>query len=458
MNKNNKVVVIGLDCATPQLVFDAWLDDLPTIKKLVSSGTYGKLRSTDPPITCPAWMSMVTGKDPGMLGLYGFRNRQDYSYHNLKLASSLSVKEKTIWDLASNAGKKSIVIGVPPSYPPQPIDGIMVSCFLTPGPGSRYTYPPEIKNELEQLVGEYLPDVTFRTDDKDRLLSEIYRMTDKRFRVAGCLMKKYPWDFFMLVEMGPDRIHHGFWKYMDKDHPKYIPGNKYEHAIKDYYIYLDQKINQLLSFTDGDPLILVVSDHGAKRMLGGISINQWLVREGYLALLEEPQEITPFSKAKINWDKTLAWGEGGYYSRIFFNVKGRETRGIVPPEKYRCIQDDLKNKLQNMTDEKGNLLNTRVFRPEDMYRKFSNIPPDLIVYLGDLYWRSVGSLGHGSIFVYDNDTGPDDANHDYYGIFIMHGKPARGLTEGLKITDVAPTVLDYLGLPLGQDMIGQIIE
>ena len=74
-----KVIVIGLDCAPPDLVFEKWKDKLPVLRGLMEKGVYGPLRSTDPLITIPAWTSMVTSKNPGTLGLYGIRNRQDYS-------------------------------------------------------------------------------------------------------------------------------------------------------------------------------------------------------------------------------------------------------------------------------------------------------------------------------------------------------------------------------------------
>ncbi|HVM96495.1 MAG TPA: alkaline phosphatase family protein, partial [Candidatus Acidoferrales bacterium] len=73
--RKEKVAVIGLDCVPPQLVFERWVELLPNLRRLMGEGAWGSLRSCDPPITVPAWASMVTGKDPGQLGVYGFRNR-----------------------------------------------------------------------------------------------------------------------------------------------------------------------------------------------------------------------------------------------------------------------------------------------------------------------------------------------------------------------------------------------
>lgn len=453
-----KVAVIGLDCAAPQLVFDVFFNDLPNIRKLSLTGTYGRMRSTDPPITCPAWMSMMTGKNPGTLGLYGFRNRQGYGYRNLSLVNSNSVQEETLWDILGKHGKKSIVIGVPPTYPPKPIEGYLITCFLTPDTEKEFTYPAGLKDEIKQVADKYIIDVSnFRSAEKKDLLNQIYLMTENRFKVARYLLESKEWEFFMMVEMGPDRIHHGFWSYCDPGHARYVKGNKFENAIKDYYKYLDDEIGRLLPLFDKETLVMVVSDHGAKKMAGGIAINQWLMEKGYLHIKSVQDKITAIGNVSIDWSKTRAWGEGGYYSRIFLNVKGREPQGVIEPGEYGDVRSALKEKLESMTDEAGKNIGTKVFYPEDLYGKCNKIPPDLIVYIGDLNLRSIGSIGHPGIYVYDNDTGSDDANHDYYGIFMMNGKGNRGWVNGTGILDVAPTVLDYLGIKVPRDMTGEVI-
>jgi len=459
--KQTKVLILGLDSVPPKLVFDQWVNDLPNLKRLMGDGIYGELKSSDPPITVPAWMSMMTSKDPGELGIYGFRNRSNYTYDGLAIANSRVVKEDAVWDILGRLGKKSVLIGVPPSYPPKSINGYMVSCFLTPGTESQYTYPRELKQEVEGLVGPYPVDVeNFRSDEKDDILKQVYEMTRKRFTVARDFIVNKPWDFFMMVEIAPDRIHHGFWKYHDPSHPKYQPGSKYENAIFDYYRYVDSEVGQLLSLIDDHTIVLVVSDHGTKKMDGGICLNEWLIREGYLTLKEVPTGVIPFSKAKIDWTKTKAWGEGGYYGRLFLNMKGREPQGIIAPQDYEHVRDELIAKIEAITDEDGRPLGTKVLRPADIYKVCRNIAPDLIIYFGDLLWRSVGSVGFDSIYTYDNDTGPDDANHDYYGIFIMYDPQSRpsGKREGLQLMDVAPTVLANLGVEVPVDMQGKVIE
>ena len=454
----SRALVIGLDCAAPQLVFDRWLDDLPTLRSLTERGTFGVLRSCDPPITVPAWSSMTSSRSPGALGFYGFRNRRDHSYDQLAFADSRSVKVPRVWDLLSNRGRPVIVLGVPQTYPVSRVNGVMVSCFLTPDTEtSQYTYPAELKAEIEALVGRYMVDVeNFRTEDKDRLLADIEEMTEKRFRVAEHLLETRPWDLFFMVEMGTDRIHHGFWRFADSEHRLYEPGNPYESAMLDYYRAVDEKLGRLLRFAGDDTALLVVSDHGAKRMDGGVCVNEWLRREGYLVLKEEPSELTRFSPDLVDWVRTSAWGEGGYYCRLFLNVRGREPQGLVAPRDYERVRGELKAKLEALGDEQGRPIGTIAHRPEALYPERKGIAPDLLVYFGDLYWRSVGQVGTGTVHVFENDTGPDDANHAFEGLYVLVAdgvQPGRGPERDLR--DVAPTLLTLLGEPVPADMEGR---
>ena len=414
-------------------------------------GVYGPLRSCEPPITVPAWSVMLSGKDPGQLGIYGFRNRADYSYERMQIATSLAVTHPRVWDILGEQGFRSVVVGVPQTYPVRPINGWLVSSFLTPPTARQWTYPASLAQEITQVLGgePYEFDVMdFRTEDKDRLLADIYRMTEKRFQVIHHLLDK-PWDFFMFVEIGVDRIHHGLWKYMDPRHPKHMPANPYQDAIRSYYRYLDGEIGRLLDRLDGNTRVLVVSDHGAQPMMGGFAINEWLIREGYLVLKEYPDRPTPFIKAEVDWSRTVAWGSGGYYARVHLNVQGREPQGIVSPAEYERVREELRAKLEATVDHLGRPLGTVVRTPEEIYREVRNIPPDLLVYLGNLAWRSVGSVGLGRVHTFENDTGPDDANHDWDGIFIAWDprEPWGGKkVEGLHIQEIAGMILEWIGV------------
>jgi len=443
----NKVFVIGLDCAEPSLVFDRYASDLPNLSRLATAGRHGTLETTIPAITVPAWSAMFSGRDPGELGFYGFRNRSDYSYDKMSIATGAAVKEPRVWDIASDAGKRVAVVGVPQTFPVRPVNGLLVSGFLTPSTRSQYTWPVELADEIRETVEDYAVDVhQFRTDRKEYLLSQIQEMTERRCSLVKHLLASKPWDLFVWVEIGVDRIHHGFWKYCDPDHPKFDPGNPYENVMHDYYVYLDGQIGEMLDLLPQGTSVLVLSDHGGQPMMGGFCINEWLIRRGYLVLKEQPEGISRIEDCAVDWEHTRAWASGGYYARVFLNVEGREPQGIVPAKDYERVREELATELEATTDHQGSPLGTRAFRPEDIYRQVRNIPPDLIVYLGNLAWRSVGSVGHGTVHVFENDTGPDDANHAQNGLYIATGGDTPSRSAARTWRAVAPSILSSLGM------------
>lgn len=451
--------MIGIDSAPPELIFGELRADLPVISGLLERSLWGQIESCIPAITVPAWMTAMTSKDPGELGIYGFRNRADYSYDKMSLATSQLVREDTVWDILGRAGKSSVVFAVPPAFPPKSIYGSMVGCFLTPSDRSNYTYPAGLRDEIGRLVGEYLVDVpNFRTDDKEYIRRSCHEMTERRFTVIRHLMKNREWDLFACVEIGSDRMQHGFWKHHDVTHPRHDPRSPFTDAIRDYYRMIDDQVGSVLELAGPETAVMLVSDHGAKTIHGFVCVNEWLIREGLLRLDSSPSQITPLSKLSVDWANTVAWGEGGYYARIFMNVRGREPMGVVPPEEFQLRRDELAERLRAIPGPDGTPLGTRVFKPEEIYRTVRNVAPDLIVYFGDLAWRSIGSVGHGSIYTFENDTGPDDANHAQFGIFALaDGECRRENVHDLQLVDVAPTILDLLGQPVPEDMQGRVV-
>jgi predicted AlkP superfamily phosphohydrolase/phosphomutase len=460
MMSASRVMIIGLDCAEPSLVLDRWRSRLPALSELMEHGMYGRLTSVIPPITVPAWSCMMASRTPGDLGVYGFRNRVDHSYDRLAIANATAIHEPRLWDLVTRAGRSSIVLGVPGTYPPRPLNGVLVSCFLTPSRESQYTYPSLLRREIEQVVGEYLFDCPqFRTDDKEDLLRQLYVMTDRRFKLADHLLATRPWDLFVMVEIGLDRIHHAFWKFMDPTHRKHVPGSPYEHAVVEYLEHVDGLVARLLTHADDETAILIVSDHGAKRLDGGIRVNEWLRREGYLVTAEHADEVVRIVDADVDWSRTRAWGEGGYYGRIFLNVRGREPEGIVDPARYEVLRTELARGLEAIPDDSGQPLPTTVYRPEEIYATVNGVAPDLLVHFGDLHWRALGTVGGPSgIHMLENDTGPDDANHAQDGLAILHGPgiPA-GHRDDMHLLDIAPTVLRLLDIDVPAAMRGRTL-
>lgn len=462
MQQGPRVAVIGLDCVTPQILFRDLIDDIPNIRRLMDAGMHGDLASITPPITVPAWACAMTGRTPGQLGIYGFRNRKDHTYDGLSIATSLSVKEPTVWDKLGEKGMRSLLIGVPPGFPPpKEFPGWRVACFLTPPSAERFAFPQELETEIAEELGgpgNYIFDVPkFREQDLDFALEQIFKMTERRFAVARRLVKNKPWDYFMMVEMGTDRLHHIYWKYVDPTHPLYEPGNQFETSFKDYYRFLDKQVGSLIDLLPNDVITIVMSDHGARPMMGGLCFNDWLMQEGYLAMTETLSGPMPIAKAPIDWDRTIAWGDGGYYGRCFVNVKGREPNGVVEPSRYEAIRDELIVKLESAPGPDGGSLGTKVLKPDDVYTEVRGVAPDLIVYFGDLAWRSVGSVGNPSLFTYDNDTGPDGANHDRTAVFAMKGLPGQpmGRFDGMNLVDVGPTILKLYDIEAPEGVVGR---
>jgi len=453
-----KICVLGLDCAAPEIVFGD--ERLHNLRALMQRGAWGRLESVIPPITVPAWMCLSTSQDPGSLGVYGFRNRSSHSYSGLAVTDSTNIQTPAIWDYLAESGKRSIIVGVPPGFPPRKIHGISVGCFLTPdSDADEFTHPAEIKKEITELVGHYPTDVAgFRTDDKAWLREQICEMSRKQWKVVRHLLTQKEWDYFHFVDIGLDRVHHGFWDCHDKQHIHYRAGNPYENVIPDYYLWLDEQIGGVVELLDKNTVLLVVSDHGAQRLDGGFAVNEWLIKEGLLVLNEPvPTQATPFAKLKVNWARTKVWSEGGYYARVFFNVEDREPRGIIPASQYEAFRDEMKQRFEALTDDKGRPLNSLVFKPEEIYRSVHNVAPDLIVHFGRLYWRSIGSVGHGRLHLEENDTGPDACNHAQFGMFILNAptNPLHGELQGARLLDMAPTLMDLAGYKIPAAMQGR---
>lgn len=451
------MMVIGLDCAAPGLVFDRYRAAMPNLGMLMERGTWGPLRSSEPPITVPAWTSMLSGRDPGELGLYGFRNRIEGDTR-LRLADGKDVRVKRAWDWLGEHGYRVAPLFVPLTYPPTPVRGQMVSGFMWPGGDAPWCFPRGLEAELVKRFGPYRADIEgFRAGDLDRIYRDIVAMTEQHVAIAEHIWAQEKPDFMMMVEIGLDRFHHAFWRHIDPTHPGYDPAGPWKDLGLEYYGRLDQNIGRLLERTGEGTSVLVVSDHGARAMHGGFCINEWLRRNGYLSLVEAPNASSALDHSRVDWSRTRAWAEGGYYARVFLNVEGREPAGIVAPERMRSLRKQLRDALENLSDDEGNAIAVSVRIPEDDYREARGFPPDLMVYFDDLRLRAIGSIGTGRLRIAENDTGPDGCNHDWNGIFVMGGGAtlARGYVEGAEIYDIAPTILGAFGIPRPPELFGR---
>ena len=456
-----RVVVVGLDDLPPQVLFDRWLDELPAFAACVERGVWGPLESVVPPITVPAWTCMMSGYNAAQLGIYGFRHRKHGTYDGRYFATSAVVRHPRVWDRLGEAGYTSGLLAVPQTHPPRRLHGFSVSGFLAGSTRERYTFPATLAAEIARVVGDYRIDVEgFRSDDRDRILRECRAMTEQRFRLFRHFLTERPQDFMMLVEIGPDRMHHAFWRWTDPTHPRHESPHRYGTAIRDYYRLLDEELGRTLSLLDADTHLFIVSDHGAQAMLGGVCINELLQRHGWLVLKQEPKGPGPLSEGDIDFRRTRAWGWGGYCGRVFINLAGREPDGQVPAGDYEAFRSEVAAAMEALEDPKGRPMATRAYRPEDLWDPPAGDYPDLIVHFDGLRRRSIGSVGLGTLHTEGNDTGPDDANHAPHGVFVYNGPRAAGgqRRDDLRLLDVGPTILDLFGLPAPEDAAGRVME
>ena len=449
------VLCIGLDCASPELVLDRWKEELPVLARLRDGGTYGPLHSVHPPITVPAWVSMLTGRDPGELGIYGFRSRDRRSYESGPLHDARSVRAETVWDLLGREGASSVVVGFPLSYPVRPIRGAMVSGMLTPGDDSSFTWPPSLSEDIHRWVGRYAFDAdAHRSGDPQALIDQVVEMTRARFRVTRELLRRESWRFAFVHEIGLDRLQHALWSGIDE------PESPAHQTLLAYYRLLDQEIGELLEEVPNDTIVLVASDHGARHLEGSFAINEWLVREGYLVLRRSVERGARPGSTDVDWSRTRAWADGGYCGRVYLNVLGREPEGCVAPGEAHALRREIRDKLEELKGPDGEALGNAVYFPEEVYARCAGGPPDLLLYPGDLAWRCAESVGYEDVFLSENDSGPDCANHAWEGVFVLNDpdRAGRGSVEGAHLLDVMPTLLKSLGLPVPGSMRGGTLQ
>ncbi len=440
----SRVCIIGLDCLTPQLVFETFSDHLPNFKRLIERGRWGTLRSVDPPITVPAWASMMTGQSPGELGIYGFRDRKKYDYSSKRIASSMSVRAPTLWDAASRANLDVCVIGVPLTYPAKPIRGKMITGPMTPDDRRGVaSYPPELLDALESSTGKFQFDIQdFRHRPKPELLEELYQLSHQRFDLTETWLENEPWDLMVMVDMAPDRLHHIFWGDM-------VDGAKpTDSVIFQFYQHLDQRLGQLTEKLQADDILLIVSDHGAQTMKGGVAINQWLIERGYLTLNQPVAAGTKLTEDIVDWSSTRVWGSGGYAGRLFFNVSDREPKGIVAPEDVDELREELADALQSLCKLDGLPMPIEFINPREHWKNPRGMPPDAMLYLDELRYRVLGTVGWENHLQHDNDIGRDGANHQHDGVIIETGgaNVRAGGRHDQSLLDVYPKVMGWLGL------------
>jgi predicted AlkP superfamily phosphohydrolase/phosphomutase len=508
----SKLLIIGLDAATPRLV-EKWIADgrLPNIARFVHEGAYGALNSVPNRNSAPAWSTMVTGLNPGKHGIYWFTEDDPTSY-DYRFVNGSFRRGKAFWRVLSEEGQRVGVVNVPLTFPAEAVNGVMVAGLDSPSVDDpRFTHPAELRAEVVHASGgEYhihpgLPRYVV-AGEIDQGLDRLHRSIDGRARVARHLMTTRPWDAFMVVFIESDVVQHFFWRQMEDPSPD--DGVRARTAIQDTYEHLDRVVGELVDAAGDDTVVMLVSDHGARYDDGlARSLPNWLEQLGLLRYREQARgarvrtvvlgaaskgyrildrRLAPELKHKLagrlpwlhrrmqvmmsfgnlDWSSTKAYTDG-QRPEIWINLAGRQQQGIVPAEEYESVRQQIIDALCSATCERtGQPLVRRVLRREEAYSgPLVERSPDLVVE-----WTDAG--GCLSIVYPDGRRMqlvkrhlPDDpydrllnGGHDQHGIVALLGPGVnRGRVEGAQIADVAPTALYLRDAPIPADVDGRVL-
>ena len=504
-----RVLVIGLDGATFDLI-KPWAAEgrLPTLARLMDGGAHGSLHSTIPPMTGPAWTTFATGVNPGKHDLYDWIAREAGTYHFLP-TTALDCKTPTVYELLSQVGRSVCVMNVPMTFPPKPVNGVVVSGLPAPDLESGVTYPATLLDEIRENVGDYIlypdPGQAYSDSGIDAFLKRLYRTTDLRVETLNYLRGRDDWDFAMVVFNGTDTISHAMWKFMDSSHPLHDPAKaaKYGNAIRDYYSYVDAKLAAIVDELDDDTTLIIMSDHGFGPFHKFIHVNNWLmdqdfmaVKPGALAGLKHRMFRLGFSPMNVyntlmalglgslkrevvrgqgqglmktlflsfddvDWSRTKAYSLGNV-GQIRINVAGREPFGCVARgEEYEAVRDDIIARLYRMTDPKtGEQVVEQVYRREEIYAgPYLDDAPDIVFIPRRLEYFGFGEYEFGSHKIIEPMQRGISGTHRLNGIFIAYGARVRAgaATHDAHLVDLAPTILHLMDEAVADHMDGRVL-
>jgi predicted AlkP superfamily phosphohydrolase/phosphomutase len=508
MKEGRKVFVIGLDGATFDLLLP-WIEQghLPFFKNLLKESSWGELESALPPLTAPAWASFMTGKSSGNHGIFDFFSRESRSYEQ-KLNSILDIKEEIFWHRIGRANKKVGLINVPFTYPPQKVQGFMITGLLTPGGSHNYTYPESLKEELEKELGQYLIHHSEKYNKKNmqKFLEEQYAILENRLNSCRYLMKNKDWDFFLVHFYGPDRMQHEFWHIHDECHIQHnsLERKKHGDVIRDYFVKLDSSLSQLIGELEEDTILIILSDHGFGKVEKFFNVNTWLMKNEFLILkkniksrfkhalfkvgftysnmaklifrlglvkkaeelgksrLQKLQEKIFLSLKDVDWSKTRAYSMGNF-GQIYINSHGRELEGIVIKGKdYDSVVNSLKEKLLAIEDPESQEKIVEEVKTQDeaFGGKYADSAPDLFFFTKDMRYKAFGLADFSSNRVLE-PAYSSSGHHKMNGIVIVRKKGVINedyRIRSAKIIDLAPTILYMLGIPIPKDWDGSVLQ
>jgi predicted AlkP superfamily phosphohydrolase/phosphomutase len=506
----DKVFIIGLDGGTLDLIMP-WAQEgkLPNFSRLLSTGVHGNLHSTIHPLSPQAWSSFMTGKNPGKHGIYGFIQRKPRSY-DVQYTNATNRDGESLWQLISEAGGKVGVMDVPFTYPPEKVNGFMITGMDAMWEEAKFIYPDGLKTEIEDKLGEfywYPQKPTMK--EMDSYVRDMFRAIDHRAELTHYLMDSKEWDFFLTVFLATDRVQHTLWRHMDKNHVLHNPeeAKQYGDVIFRVYQRLDEIIGNLMNKLDDNTTLIIMSDHGSGPYKWVMNLSKWLNMNGLLqfkksrdkagtkdvsrqvlkhswfllkkwlpgSLKNKLAAAAPSLKHKwmshiffsgIDWQNTRAYAVGNY-GNIYLNVKGREPLGIVNAgEEYENLRDKIMRKLGELKDpDSGEPILDKAYKKEELYSgPYLEDAPDIIILWKDFAYYTRQSVVDEEVLLFEppgkfgNRVIEHSACHRLNGVLIMHGKQLlQGKTINAHIMDLAPTILYAMGLPVPEDMDGKVL-
>ncbi len=476
-----RFLLIGLDGAEPALL-GPWMDEgrLPNLAKLRDAGCFRPLASTRPPVTFPAWTTCVTGVQPGRHGIFDFTETVA-GEQRIRFVNSTYRRAPAIWNVLTEVGKRSCVLGVPGTYPPEPINGVMVSGFDSPvatAVDASFVHPRERYADVKDWRFADVQESHIGPGWHEQALAALLRKLDDKERIACNLLGEEAWDFFMVVFGESDTIAHHFWLFHDPDSPRHRPGP--QDAIRQIYERLDRSVGELVATAGDDVVVGIVSDHGfGGAGTGVVHLNNWLAAQGYLrysgaggdsllkrlalrvvptairgALFRKLQGLASAAESKsrfsgIDWAHTTAWSEElNYFPSIRVNLRGRDPQGQVDPEDYDAFVRDLCDALESWEVVAKAWPRAELYDGPEIARA-----PDIIVELAleDGYSHSCLRSRGGPAFRRireDEYLGGKErgmtGNHRDPGVLMLS---ERTNVMNPTLADIAPTVLAALGVP-----------
>lgn len=386
---SKKVFILGIDGMPYSLMQSEYIQSLmPGLHTLCKQNNLHRMNSVFPVISSVAWTSFSTGCNPGEHGIFGFTDRQ-YNPFQIMIPTSVNRKQLPIWSqLPKN--KKKIVINVPLTYPPEPLYGYMISCFLCTDI-HRATYPNGYHKRLMDM--DYIIDVDawLARENQNEFLRQLILAMDKRFQLAFELLNE-DWDYFQLHIMETDRLMHFFFEYLEDRKSDAIST-----LIETFLKKLDQWINLLITTIQKESAAIILSDHGFCKIKSEVQINRWLELQGMLSFGDK-------RKLENYHEKTICYSL--VPGRIYLNLQGREERGTVKPKEYCIVRNMVKEKLLELRHpiSREQIIDKIMFR-EDIYRgNYVNNAPDIIAHPKNGYDLKA-ALDSDSIFTRSALTG-----------------------------------------------------